>query len=76
VVAAVSAQAGFGRRAASAAAPAPAGALAPSRPEPPPSSLSELRALCLARLDPSSVSGATSERLSLEVEGLLAGIAD
>ncbi|HJS86188.1 MAG TPA: CpaF family protein [Acetobacteraceae bacterium] len=64
---------GFGRRARE--APAPASVSAPSRPEPP-SSLSELRALCLARLDPSSVSGATPERLSLEIESLLAGIAD
>ncbi len=72
----MSAQGGFGRRAGGTDAPAPAGASVPSRSEPPPSSLSELRAVCLSRLDPSSVSGATPERLSLEVESLIAEIAD
>jgi len=41
----------------------------------PPSPVAQLRAQCLARLDPSTVAAMSSDRLSLEVERLLAEIA-
>ncbi len=48
--------------------PAPASAI--------PSPIAELRAACLARLDPSMIAGVVPERVQVEVERLLAEIAD
>ncbi len=69
----------FGRRHADGAEPP-----APRSPQAPPPtsessaamSLADLRSLCLARLDPTSIAGMSPERLSLEVERLLAEIAN
>jgi pilus assembly protein CpaF len=71
----------FGRR----SAEATAAGEAPASPAPPPSvraapqggsvTLGELRALCLARLDPGLIASMPAERLAPEVERLLAEIA-
>jgi pilus assembly protein CpaF len=69
----------FGRRSSevsSAALPvadeAPEPALGATVPAP----LAELRAACLSRLDPSTIAGVAAERVQVEVERLLAEIAD
>ncbi len=83
---------GFGRRRVEPDESAPAGApqgaaqtLAPARaptppaapaPAPAPSGIAELRTICLSRLDPSVAAGMSQERLQVEVERLLADIAD
>jgi pilus assembly protein CpaE len=74
----------FGRRPADAGHDLPELPISPG-PAPPPSRetghaagadvASELRALCLARVDPSSVVGMTPERLAVEVERLVGDIA-
>lgn len=46
-----------------------------SRPAAPGAPLAELRALCLARIDPASVATMTPDRLAAEVERLLAEVA-
>ncbi len=62
----------FGRRTADAAPPA----LPPeARPHYAASPLTELRQICLTRLDPASVAGMAPDRLAVEVERLLAEIA-
>jgi pilus assembly protein CpaF len=73
----------FGKRRsepAMAAAPAPAAAPEAAAPAAeaagPRRALSELRALCLARIDPASVAALPQEALMLEVERLIAEIAD
>jgi pilus assembly protein CpaF len=70
----------FGRRraeAAEASPPAREPAPPPAAPSPSPGSvtLSELRTLCLARLDPGLIASMPAERLAPEVERLLAEIA-
>jgi pilus assembly protein CpaF len=74
----------FGRRRAEAAEgvvaavprePAPAPAPAPAAPSSGSVTLSELRTLCLARLDPGLIANMPAERLAPEVERLLAEIA-
>ena len=68
----------FGRRRAeSAGSPERAAepAFAPAEPAAPPPPEALLRAQCLARLDPSTVAAMSPDRLSLEVEKLLAEIA-
>ncbi len=55
--------------------PAPAGAARETGEQAGAGVATELRALCLARLDPSSVAGMTPERLAVEVERLVGDIA-
>ena len=62
----------FGRRTADTPLPA---ALPEQRPHTPATPLTELRQICLTRLDPASVSGMAPDRLAVEVERLLAEIA-
>jgi pilus assembly protein CpaF len=68
---------GFGRRMVDVSPPAPEQPLVVSRPEPGlPSPLEELRAICLSSLDPTIAASTSPERLQIEVERLLAEIAD
>jgi pilus assembly protein CpaF len=71
----------FGRRAAAGSVPIQiaqeiAVEAAPVAAATDPSPLVELRAACLARLDPTTITGIAPERLQVEVERLLAEIAD
>src|SRR5579863_9826510 len=79
---------GFGRRPTDAAAPPPPlPQPSPTTPVEPvmmiprtevsqPNALEELRAICLSRLDPTIAAATTPDRLQVEVERLLAEIAD
>ncbi|HET9019108.1 MAG TPA: ATPase, T2SS/T4P/T4SS family, partial [Acetobacteraceae bacterium] len=73
--------AAFGRRSAfqSSPSPAPAAFAAPERKTaatPPPTGAAELRAACLARIDPSALANATPDQLYGDIERLIAEIAD
>ncbi len=75
--------AAFGRRSAfqssPSPSPAPAAFAAPERKTaatPPPTGAAELRAACLARIDPSALANATPDQLYGDIERLIAEIAD
>jgi pilus assembly protein CpaF len=70
---------GFGRRPADAAptpTPEPVMMLPPTQQTTQTNALEELRAICLSRLDPTIAAATTPDRLQVEVERLLAEIAD